>query len=116
MDYVEIDARYTSAVIGRQGATVSNIRDTCGVRVDVPRRDEIGDARTVRIKVTGSSRDSVDRAMLMIRQVADDSGGSRGAATSHRSRDYNSGGWESGSGFRQPSRDHDSVIYFRSFF
>lgn len=75
VDDIEIEARQVSAVIGRQGATVSNIREKCSVRIDVPRREEIGSASTVRIKISGSSWDDVDRAKSMIRDVV--GGGAR---------------------------------------
>lgn len=104
VDYIEIDSRCTSAVIGRQGATVSNIRDRCGVRIDVPRREDIGDSRTVRIKISGSSTESVDKAKSMIQQVVDENnnrgyGGSGGGF----------GGGRGGGGSYRQSREHETV-------
>lgn len=69
VDEIEIDCSNISAIIGRQGATISGIRDKCNVKINIPRREELENQKKTQIKIIGSNRDDVDKAKMMIKDI-----------------------------------------------
>lgn len=72
-EYMNIDVRSISTLIGRQGSTISNIRDKCSVKIFVPNRDEIGNQNTTEIKIIGQSKSNIDKARDMIEELLNSS-------------------------------------------
>lgn len=67
-DYIKIDPRSIGALIGRAGSNINTIRDKCNVKIMVPNRDEMRNQSFAEVKVIGSSRIDIDKAMQMIEQ------------------------------------------------
>jgi hypothetical protein len=70
-DTVSVESRQMSAIIGKAGATINNIKDKCSVRISTPSRDEVQGQRFADIKITGNSQADIDEAKRMIKEVTD---------------------------------------------
>lgn len=62
-------------MIGKGGATINQIRDSCGVKIDIPPREEVQYSDNVKIKVIGKSQENIDKAKDMIRNATERSYG-----------------------------------------
>ena len=58
-----------ASVIGKGGATINNIRDTCHVKVHVPSREEAQNVSNIDVKITGCLQKDIDQAKEMIREA-----------------------------------------------
>lgn len=73
--HLQIQNRSIPSVIGKGGATINQIRDACGVKIDIPPREEVQYSDHVEIKVIGKSQESIDKAKDMIRNATERSYG-----------------------------------------
>ncbi len=62
-------------MIGKGGATINQIRDTCGVKIDIPPRESIQYSENVEIKITGQTQQSIEEARKMIMNLTERSYG-----------------------------------------
>ncbi|CAF0863426.1 unnamed protein product [Brachionus calyciflorus] len=67
-DYIKVDSRSIGSLIGKAGSNINNIRDKCNVKIVVPNRDELQNQSKAEIRVIGSSRVDIDKAIQMIEQ------------------------------------------------
>lgn len=72
-EVISIETKSISAIIGKAGATINNIKDKCNVRVIIPPREEIQNQSHAEIKIVGQSKESIDRAIQMIQDKASES-------------------------------------------
>lgn len=87
-------------MIGKAGATINNIRNTCNVKIEIPAREDIQHQSNVDIKIISSSQQDIDRAKAMIRE-ANNRSSSYGQP---RRDDYNS---ERSSSAKRPHSQND---------
>ena len=86
-DHMTINSKSVSSLIGKAGATISNIRDKCDVKIFVPKREEIQDQSEIEVKIIGS-KENIEKAKNMIKEVTSDSGyGNRGFQKRNMSED-----------------------------
>ncbi|RMZ96785.1 putative ATP-dependent RNA helicase DDX43 [Brachionus plicatilis] len=67
-DYIKIDPRSIGALIGKAGSNINCIRDKCNVKIMVPNRDEMRNQSFAEVKIIGSSKIDIDKAIQMIEQ------------------------------------------------
>lgn len=68
-EFINIDPRSISMLIGKGGSTINNIRQECSVKIDIPPREEIQNLSKVDIKIMGASYTNIDRAKRMISET-----------------------------------------------
>lgn len=67
-EILNIETKSISSIIGKAGATINNIKDTCGVKVIIPAREEIQNQSHTDIKIIGQSKENIDKAIQMIKE------------------------------------------------
>ncbi len=70
---IRVETKSISLIIGKAGATINNIKEKCNVRVIIPQRDEIQNQSHADIKIIGQSKDSIEKAIKMIKEKTSES-------------------------------------------
>jgi len=86
IDFLRLPRNLMGRVIGKQGATINDIRERSGARIDA---EDVNDDQC-EFKLSGRP-DAVARAKAMIMDIADKSGGVPGAGSSGRSENHEGG-------------------------
>jgi hypothetical protein len=66
-EFLNIETKSISSIIGKAGATINSIKEKCNVKIIIPAREEIQNQSKTDIKIIGQSKESIDKAIQMIK-------------------------------------------------
>lgn len=75
--HMTIDTKSISAIIGKSGSTISNIREKCNVKIMIPPREELQGRSQTDIKIIGSYKIDIEKAKQMIEDIISSSNSNR---------------------------------------
>ena len=104
---LSVDVRHISSIIGKAGATINNIRDTCGVRINVPGREELAGRQSAELRISGSSHQQIYKARDMINEITQSASSGGGGSSSFGNRGSSGFGSGGGGGGGATKRYHD---------
>ena len=67
-EFLNIETKSISSIIGKAGATINSIKEKCNVKIIIPAREEIQNQSKTDIKIIGQSKESIDKAIQMIKE------------------------------------------------